>query len=387
MQQLAKRNIFALMTAHCAGMIDLVVLPIWIGVLVAYYHFDFKSAGLLVTLFLGGVTCASYISSFLLNRVNIKVFIVGGYFIASILFFICFSQSSLHSLSLLHFFAGGCVGLALSFTHGIVGKNTNPHRLFALLGMSLGIFSIFFMAATSHIIQSFGGNILFVILAIVMASAAIINAIFFPEKKNLGLTKTLILQNKSKLTVQVWLIILGISLLSMTQALTISFFERVGSFRGFSAEQISGSLIVYTVICLIPAPLAAFLQNRINKYWVICVGPVLQGCAALGIYFTSNYLCFTLFGACMAFTILFIHTFAFGLLAELDPSARAVSMTPAMLMSGSALGPIIGGVLIQYYGFEAIGLAATVLVCVQLVLFNFSRAKAVKKNKLINQFS
>ena len=44
----------ALMVAHCAGMVDLVALPVWVGTLIANSGLDPQQAGGLVTLFLEG---------------------------------------------------------------------------------------------------------------------------------------------------------------------------------------------------------------------------------------------------------------------------------------------------------------------------------------------
>ena len=49
----------ALMVAHCAGMVDLVALPVWIGTLITNYGFDPQQAGALATLFLAGAVVAS----------------------------------------------------------------------------------------------------------------------------------------------------------------------------------------------------------------------------------------------------------------------------------------------------------------------------------------
>jgi len=86
-----------------------------------------------------------------------------------------------------------------------------------------------------------------------------------------------------------------------------------------------------------------------------------------------NYPLFVASGALMAFTILFTHTFAFGLLARLDVTGRAVAGTPAMLMVGAAIAPFLGGTLVKFIGFGAIGYAAIVLVAIELVLFNLTR--------------
>jgi hypothetical protein len=35
----------------------------------------------------------------------------------------------------------------LSVTHGTVGQSVNPHRMFAMCGMALGVFAIVFLGA------------------------------------------------------------------------------------------------------------------------------------------------------------------------------------------------------------------------------------------------
>jgi len=52
----------ALMVAHCAGMVDLVALPVWVGTLIGAYRLDPQKAGLLATLFLAGAVLSSVFS-------------------------------------------------------------------------------------------------------------------------------------------------------------------------------------------------------------------------------------------------------------------------------------------------------------------------------------
>ena len=59
-----------LMAAHCAGMVDLVALPVWVGTLISAYKFDPQQAGGLVTLFLAGSVLASLLIAPRLNRIS-----------------------------------------------------------------------------------------------------------------------------------------------------------------------------------------------------------------------------------------------------------------------------------------------------------------------------
>ena len=68
--------------------------------------------------------------------------------------------------------------------------------------------------------------------------------------------------------------------------------------------------------------------------------------------------------------IVFTHTFAFGLLATLDSSGRTLAATPAMTMAGAALGALVGGTLVKFFGFGGIPPAAAVLAAFAVLCFS-----------------
>jgi len=66
----------------------------------------------------------------------------------------------------------------------------------------------------------------------------------------------------------------------------------------------------------------------------------------------------------LIFIIMFEHTFMFGLISNLDPTGRAAASTPAMLTIGSAIGPVLGGTVVQMAGYPAVGwCAAAIMLC------------------------
>ena len=73
--------------------------------------------------------------------------------------------------------------------------------------------------------------------------------------------------------------------------------------------------------------------------------------------------------AFLAAVMIFTHTFAFGLLARLDSSGRALTGTPAMLMIGSAVGPFLGGTLVNSFGYESLAVAAACLAAIAVTCF------------------
>ena len=71
--------------------------------------------------------------------------------------------------------------------------------------------------------------------------------------------------------------------------------------------------------------------------------------------------------------MLFTHTFIFGHLARIEPTGRAVAATPAMIMAGSTIAPLFGGVLVQTIGYPALGVAALLFAVVAVALYAASR--------------
>ena len=71
-----------------------------------------------------------------------------------------------------------------------------------------------------------------------------------------------------------------------------------------------------------------------------------------------------------AAVMIFTHTFAFGVLSRLDPTARALAGTPAMLMIGGAWALILGGTLVKGFGYGSLGVAAVVFAAVAVFLFS-----------------
>ncbi|MDU6670981.1 MAG: MFS transporter, partial [Bradyrhizobium sp.] len=139
------RGRIALMVAHCAGMVDLVALPVWVGALIERYRFSPQQAGLLATLFLLGAVLSSLVFAPRFNRMNARLAATAGYAVAALVFLAASQTSEFALLAMLHALAGATAACGLSFTHGTIARSANPHRLFAIVGMALGVFAILFL--------------------------------------------------------------------------------------------------------------------------------------------------------------------------------------------------------------------------------------------------
>jgi predicted MFS family arabinose efflux permease len=363
----------ALMVAHCAGMVDLVALPVWVGTLISGYGLDPQQAGGLATLFLAGAVTSSLAIAPRLHRLRGRTIVPLGFGLAALAFAGVALSRDYAWMAVLHLLAGMSAATALSITHGTIGRSRNPHRLFALVGLALGIFGILFMGAAPRIVAAAGAPLLFVIFAAIMALAACTSAFAFPDA---GADGAPLQAGMGRLPRTVWLGAAGVSCMALVQAMVFSFVERIGADRGYGMEAVTGVLIALGFVNLLPAPLAAYLEKRLAPRTVLACGPVVQALLALAMTHSQAFAPYAIAAMFFAAVMIFTHTFAFGLLAGLDPSGRAVAATPAMLMIGAAVGPILGGTVVKTAGYASLGVTAALVAACAVACFLPRRMRA-----------
>ena len=364
------RGRIALMVAHCAGMVDLVALPVWVGTLIAHYKLDPQQAGLLATLFLAGAVLASLVLAPRFNRLNGRVVAAVGFGVSALCFAALSTTSSFAVMAALHALAGLSAGAALSVTHGTIARSAQPHRLFAIVGIALGVFAIVFLGATPPLVAAAGGAMLFKVFGGVMAVGALVALLAFPTPDALSMNSADVAARQlGRITPAVWFGVVGVSCMALVQAMTFSFLERVGDHRGFETSAITGVLIALGFVNLFPALLAAVLEKRWAAQRVLLVGPVVQALLVVVIMTSTTFMPYAAAAAVFAAVMIFTHTFAFGLLAKLDSTGRAMAATPAMLMTGAAIGPILGGTLVKSLGYGSIGVVALCIAVVAVACF------------------
>jgi predicted MFS family arabinose efflux permease len=356
-------------------MIDLVALPVWVGTLIAQYKFDPQQAGGLATIFLVGAVVSSLLLAPRFNRINARVAATSGFGMAALAFVMAMQVTGFAALAALHIVAGAAAGCSLSFTHGTIAGSANPHRLFAIVGMALGVFAILFLGVTPNLVARIGGVALFATFAAVMFAAAIVSLFAFPATATNR--RSHLASEVHHLTPAVWFGVVGVSCMGLTQAMMFSFIERIGVDRGFGTEGVTGVLIALGFVNLFPAPLAAALEKKLSARLVILAGPIFQAATAFAITFGTGFVAYAIPVSIFAAVMIFTHTFAFGLLSRLDPSARALAGTPAMLMTGAAIGPILGGTLVQSFGYHALGVCAVVISCLAIGFFSRVHLKPI----------
>lgn len=362
-------NIAALMLGHCAGMLDLVGLPVWVGAnLIGFYQFDPQKAGLLATVFLLCAVVASLVLAPLYGRMSAKAVTVVGYTVAALAFvgLATFAGNDYPTMLVLHAIGGLGAGSALTKVDGTMGRSDNPHRMFAYAGVAVAVFGIVVLGSGPVIIGRSGGTALWWVFAAVMGLAALLALVAFPQ---VPAARPHPEGSTGRISREVWFGIIGMSILCMAHSMIFPFVERMGIDRGYVAGTVAGVLVAIGFANLLPSPLAAVLEKRLRPERAIVGGTLFHMALVLLVTQVPRLEVYVPVVAILTTPLLFINTFLFGLVARLDPSGRAVAATPAMLMIGSAIGPALGGTLLMAAGYAGLGIGVAAFGFLAVVFF------------------
>lgn len=359
----------SLVLCHCAGLIDLVAMPVWIGiVLIGMYGLDPQAAGALVSCFLGAAVLSSAVVSPRVNRIRGAMAVPLGYGVAAAAFIAMATTRDYNAMIALNLVGGLGVGVGLSMAHATMGASSNPHRLIAVAFIALTLVSLGFLGGVSKLVVAYGGPVLFLALGCIMLTAALFALIGFPSRRP-AVSHQDAPVHYGKLPRAVWLAMIGTTLALLNHSMMFGFVERVGDAHGFSREQLMNTMLMIGLVNLSPGILATYFEKKISPKVVIVLGPALHAMLCLMLTQTTDYGVYTV-GACLFPVVLtFTHTFIFAYLARLDPSGRAVAATPVMLMTGSAIGPFLGGTAAQHFGYESLGWIVVALAVVSVGFF------------------
>jgi predicted MFS family arabinose efflux permease len=324
-------------------------------VLVQAYRCDLEHAGMVVSAFLLGAVVASLFAAPRFNRLPRRMCAVGGFTLAASAFGLASQAEGFTQLLPLHLVAGLAVGVGLSITHGTIGRSSNPHRLFGIAGSALGIGGVLFYAVVPPAITVHGGHVLFFMFAGLMLAAALAcTCLPGMAHDETGA------QSGAPLTRATWCAIFGVACMALNQSMIFGMLDRIGVMRGFGQERVNQVLLVCGLVNLLPAVLA----------------PLVQAVLALLITWSPGFTLYALAASVYAFIMVFAHTFLFGLIARLDASGRAVAATPAMMMTGAAIGPALAGVVATRVGFGGLGMLAVLIALCAVAMFARVRSQA-----------
>jgi predicted MFS family arabinose efflux permease len=351
----------------------------------ATYKFDPQLAGGIVTAYLVGTLVSNAILSRRFGSLPEKAIAVIGFAVPAIAFVtmtfvpeVTF-LSNATALVILHFIGGAGAGAGLVIVHGVIGRSANPHRLFATVNFGVSLWAVLFFATMARFLPSMGVNAVFLICAVMAGVAAIGALIAFPgpgaSARPNAATKDQANATVAASSVILALCFIGVVCLQTSEAMTFSFVERIGDFRGFAPDSIKTMLIASSFLPLVAPVLAGLMQSKLPALNVAICGLIFHGLLSATVSNSTGFMPYAIAASMMISTVIFTHCFIFGLLAKLDPSGRTNAATPSMLMIGTAIGPVVGGTVAKFIGYESVGTTACATAFIGAVCFLAVRQK------------
>lgn len=353
---------------QCAAMIDLAAAPLWVGTLMKGFTLDARQAGALVSLYIGASVLAGLLISSQFNRLRSPGTVAAvGLAVAAFCFASVDGDAGFLSMAVMHVLAGLGAGPAVSVIEGTIGRSRQPHRLFALTAVALSVTAAAFLAILPWFMRAYGSGLFFAVIACILGTGAVCSVLFFPVGRPGAVEAEGVLlaggkgNERPALTNQARLVLAGLFFMSANHSMALSFVERVGDARGYGAALVTAVLSAMAFIKLFPAAIAGALEHRLPVWRVLVALPVVQAAFCALLYGSPLFATYALAACGVIGALVFTHVFAFGLLAKIDPSSRAIAMSPAIMMAGSACGPVLGGSLIKAFDYSALAVAGVMI--------------------------
>lgn len=162
-----------------------------------------------------------------------------------------------------------------------------------------------------------------------------------------------------------------LALVQISQAAYFSLFSEFAVSKGWRLEQIGQLLAITYVASLIGSLLASLLGERWGRFGPLVAGLALHSLAvSLVLLFARDNLMMS--GAILqTLGYFFALAFQLGLGARLDPSGKLSEWAIGVFFISLGLGPYVGGLLVEFLGFEAIAYMVASVFAVALFTFKW----------------
>ncbi|MNG71373.1 Major Facilitator Superfamily protein [compost metagenome] len=347
----------------CAGLVSaggallLNVLPLLFGALAERYGFGEHQLGNLAMAMNLGFGVLGLASLMWIRRVSWRVIsLLSSLVVASAVLCILFDPSY-DSLLMLMALAGAGTGALYALAMTIFGDSAQPERAFGFkLGMETIPGAVLLMVLPVAVAPLWGFEGMLITLAVSMVLMGIAPLSWIPRRSQRlseMLSETLPTANRDSRTI-VWLSLIA-SLVFLTGIMSVwAFLELMGKKTGLSSDTIGTVLAVGFIINAGGGFIASSIGLKAGRFLPVAVVLCAEVIGLVALNQFSSLTSFVIGAMCLLFSISFVLAYTFGLMAEFDLSGKLVALGALCLSIGAAVGPAVGGLLIEAYGYGAV---------------------------------
>ena len=174
------------------------------------------------------------------------------------------------------------------------------------------------------------------------------------------------------------LVLLSFVLFFITQTSLWGFLELMGQDGGLNPEQSNLAIVLSTAIGVLGPLVAVFLGDSCGRFIPLFIGAIMQIAALILLSLVDglSVISYLLYLGIFQFGWNLALPYQMGVMVQIDPSRRLIVFVSTAQAIGIALGPLIGGLSIEAFGYGALLIVAGVFFLAYCALI-LPRARVV----------
>ncbi|TFW34352.1 MFS transporter [Pseudomonas putida] len=362
----------------CAGLVSaggallLNVLPVLFGALAEQFGYGEQQLGSLAMAMNLGFGVLGLASLLWVQRLNWRVISTLSSLLVAFALAGMLSSPAYETLMLLMALAGAGTGALYALAMTIFGDSVQPERAFGFkLGMETVPGALLLIVLPVAVMPQWGFQGMLVALVISMLLMGVMPLPWVPRRSarrsEAGAGQAPVVCRESRTIA--WLSLLA-SLVFLTGIMSVwAFLELMGKRSGLSSDNIGTVLALGFIINAGGGFIASSVGLKAGRFMPVAV---IIAAELAGLVLLAQFSSLTTYVAgvmCFLFSISFVLAYTFGVMAEFDLSGKLVALGALCLSVGAAVGPAVGGLLIETYGYTAVLLFSATCSISVLVIY------------------
>lgn len=364
----------ACIAANLHGSISNIVLPFLMSSYIEHFGLSASLAGMLST----AETLVTAACTFLITRrfgsfSSVPVALIAG---ATIAFGQCMTAFASDNVTLIlgRGMVGAGAGVVLAIGNGLIGITANPERTFGIVwSLSLVVEAMLFVLIP-YSMADIGYPGFYGLLAITLF--VLLFPLFWlqdiPRSEAVGTISGVGSVNPG------WYTLFGILFLFAGVGGLWAFFDQIASVKiQMDSRDVGIVLGIGMVFAFMGATCSGVLNVRVGRKRPTFVGLGLLTIVSVSIPLTTSMTLFQIYLLVFLFLVYFLVPYLLGLAATADDQGKFAALGSVMIVLGSAIGPSIGGVLVERAGFETLALLVGVTCVIASVALAFGMGRGL----------
>ncbi len=347
-----------------------ICLPLLVSAVIIGLNMNEQNAGLLSSIELITIALVSFCLAPKINIWPRRTLALAGACVAIGAHVFSGFATEVQFLVALRILAGVGAGFMMAAGNACVTDSDNPDRMYSLVIIAIGLAHLILLNIMPVFVTKWSYSGAYVLEAIVI----ILLIPFIRLLPQHGKVKANTSKGHTDFPLPAAIVIvLMIGLFFSRETALYAFSQEIGLRTGLSHQEAGSVLGIAGLLSLVGATIAAVISTRYGRLIPLLIGLIINTVMPYMISQTNSATVFTICQITYHMALFFTVPYLFGMAAQLDPQGRLMAVAGGSLTLGGACGPGIGGILITWAGYKALGgfiLVSMALVTILAVLMN-----------------